>query len=164
MLEADCVLSTPNHTVLQIADFRKPDAPSVPEQPPVYSDETDRKSPIIRAAVIYTASQGAFDGAFLADHTDNLVLAGGRLGDVYIARRDAALRRLTRHIRRAKTVRPVELWAVASVARVLVGGDDTVNLEAFEHDFLRVFFQLVENDCKARCRPASSVWSFSHDA
>jgi hypothetical protein len=123
---------------------------------PVYSDDIDKKSDIIRAAVIYTANQGAFDGAFHADHTDNLVLAGGRLGDIHIARRDSALRRLTRHIRRAKTVRHVELWAVASVARVLCGdGFDSFNPEKFERDFLYAAFQLVERDCESRARPSN---------
>jgi hypothetical protein len=167
MLEADCVFNTPNDTVVQIADFRKP-IPSPEAAVPVsavdYSDDIDRKSAIIRAAVIYTANQAAYDGAFLADHTDNLVLAGGYLADRHTRLRDSALRRLTRHIRRAKQVRPVELWAVASVASVLVGGADAINLEKFEHDFLRAFFQLVERDCESRARPASNVGGSSHDA
>ena len=160
MLEADGVFSTANDlVVLQIDDFRRPAAPAarVPEQAPEYSDEIDRKSAIIRAAVIYTTSQGAFDGGFLADHTDNLVMAGGYLANRYTQQRDSALRRLTRHIQRAKTVRPVELWAVASVARVLCGdGLESFNLENFERDFLCAAFELVERDGEARRRLAAS--------
>ncbi len=66
------------------------------------------------------------------------------------------LRKLTRLMNKADTVRTVELWSVASVADVVMDqygdGESGKNLEPFEVHFLRSFFRLIERDCKLRER------------
>ncbi len=113
----------------------------------------DRKSPIIEAAVTYATASAAFDGGFKADHTGEMVWAGGRFGLKHVDKRDRALKRLTRLIDKKADVRSVELWGLASVAIVMIekdGGD--FNPEEFEYQFLKSLFRLIERDCETKRR------------
>jgi hypothetical protein len=73
-------------------------------------------------------------------------------------RRNATLRRITRHMKKASAVRTVELWSLASLADVVIdqSGDEESgrNLEPFEIAFRRSLFRLVERDCESRERGA----------
>jgi hypothetical protein len=59
-------------------------------------------------------------------------------------------------MRKAKAVRTVELWSLASLADVVMDqqGDEASggNLEPFEIEFMRSLFRLVERDCESRAR------------
>ncbi|MGY3344696.1 MULTISPECIES: hypothetical protein [unclassified Bradyrhizobium] len=130
--------------------------PSSPEREG--DDEAlDRKSKIMRAAVTYTSLNAAMNGAWIAEHTGNSTVADIVLEGVW-ERRDAQLRKLNRLMKKASTVRTVELWSLASVANVVMdqNGDEESgrNLRPFEIDFLRSFFRLVERDCEQRERGA----------
>ncbi|WP_354096259.1 hypothetical protein [Bradyrhizobium sp. RT10b] len=120
-------------------------------------EDLDRASAIMRTAVTYTSINGAINGAWRAEHTGNSTVA-----EIVIEgmseRRDAALRRLTRLMRKASKVRTVELWSLASLADVVMdqSGDEESgrNLREFEIAFLRSLFRLVERDCESRERSA----------
>ncbi len=116
-------------------------------------DELDRASEILRAAVTYTSLNGAYNGAWRAEHTGNSTVAE-MVTDGMWRRRAQALRKLTRLMNKADTVRTVELWSVASVADVVMDqygdGESGKNLEPFEVHFLRSFFRLIERDCEQR--------------
>ena len=116
-------------------------------------EELDRTSAIMRAAVTYTALNGSFNGAWIAEHTGNSTIANIVTKGVW-ERRDATLRKLTRLMRKAEKVRTVELWSIASTAKVVLNqnGDEESgrNLEDFEIAFLQSLLELVERDCDHR--------------
>ena len=117
---------------------------------PFWRERASISSQIIKAAVTYTSAHAAFEGGFRADHTDNLVMAGGAFGSKHINRRDRALNRLTRLMKRTDDVRSVELRSLASVAIVMMdqdGGSDGLSIEGFERRFLKSLFQLIERHC-----------------
>ena len=122
-------------------------------------EELDRQSQIMRAAVTYTALNGAWNGTWIAEHTGNSTVADIVNEGVW-ERRNAVLRKLTRLIRKAKTVRTVELWSLASLADVVMdqeqngNGESGRNLEDFEILFLRSLFVLIARDCESRERSA----------
>lgn len=121
------------------------------------ADELDRTSGIMRAAVTYTALNGAWNGAWVAEHTGNSTVAGIVNEGVW-ERRNAALRRLTRLVRKAEAVRTVEIWSLASAAKVVMNqngdGESGRNLEGFEIRFLEAVFELIERNCKNELRGA----------
>ncbi len=120
-------------------------------------EELDRASEIMRAAVTYTSINGAINGAWRAEHTGNSTVAEIVIEGMW-ERRNSALRRLTRLMKKTSAVRTVELWSLASLADVVMdqSGDEASgsNLEPFEIAFLRSLFRLVERDCASRERSA----------
>jgi hypothetical protein len=96
-------------------------------------------------------------GAWRAEHTGNSTVAEIVIEGMW-ERRNATLRRITRHMKKASAVRTVELWSLASLADVVIdqSGDEESgrNLEPFEIAFLRSLFRLVERDCESRERGA----------
>ncbi len=120
-------------------------------------DDLDRASKIMRAAVTYTSLNGANNGAWIAEHTGNSTVAEIVTRGLW-ERRDATLRKLTRLINKASTVRTVELWSLASLANVVMDqngdGESGSNLEPFEIAFLQSLFRLVARDCQHRERGA----------
>lgn len=122
-------------------------------------EKLDRESQIMRAAVKYTALNGSWNGAWIAEHTGNSTVAKIVNEGVW-ERRNAELRKLTRLMRRAKTMRTVELWSLASLAGVVMdqeqngNGESGRNLEDFEILFLQSLFGLIVRDCESRERSA----------
>lgn len=117
------------------------------------TEELDRTSEIMRAAVTYTSLNSAYNGAWIAEHTGDSTVADIVTAGM-LCRRDAKLRKLTRLVNKTSEVRVVELWSLASVARVVMdqNGDEHSggNLEPFEVAFLRSLFRLVARDCASR--------------
>ncbi|MGX4772003.1 hypothetical protein ACWAUC_19710 [Bradyrhizobium guangdongense] len=125
--------------------------------PPVAADidDLDRASKIMQAAVTYTSLTGAINGAWIAEHTGNSTVAEIVI-DGMSERKDATLRRLTRLIDKADKVRTVEIWSLASLAKVVLNqlgdGHSGENLAPFEVAFMQSLFGLIERDCKRRER------------
>lgn len=173
MTEADSVHSTPPlnasaNNIIDLSAARAAATPpaalenvaEIPTQPPSRLDteeELDRASQIMRAAVTYTSINGAINGAWRAEHTGNSTIAEIVIEGM-CERRNAALRKLTRLMKKTSAVRTVELWSLASLADVVMdqSGDEESgrNLEAFEIAFLRSLFRLIERDCESRERTA----------
>jgi len=120
-------------------------------------EELDRASAIMRCAVTYTSLIGAINGAWTAEHTGNSTVAEIVSKGLW-ERKDASLRKVTRLIRKSGTVRPVELWSLASLAKVVINqsgdGESGRNLEDFEMLFLQSVLELIERDCESRERTA----------
>ncbi|UWU87924.1 hypothetical protein N2605_16230 [Bradyrhizobium yuanmingense] len=125
--------------------------------PPKSEEELDRESQIMRAAATYTALNGSWNGAWIADHTGNSTVAEIVNKGLW-ERRDAVLRKLTRLMRKAETVRTVEIWSLASLAKVVMNqngdGESGRNLEDFEILFLQSLFELIERNCQCAERSA----------
>jgi len=128
---------------------------TAPLIPPKSEDELDRESLIMRAAVTYTALNGSWNGAWVAEHTGNSTVAEIVNKGIW-ERRNAALRKLTRLMRKAQTVRTVEIWSLASVAKVVMNqlgdGSSGSNLQDFEVVYLETFFELIERTCQSQER------------
>jgi hypothetical protein len=126
---------------------------TAPLIPPKSEDELDRESLIMRAAVTYTALNGSWNGAWVAEHTGNSTVAEIVNKGIW-ERRNAALRKLTRLMRKAQTVRTVEIWSLASVAKVVMNqlgdGSSGSNLQDFEVVYLETFFELIERTCQSQ--------------
>lgn len=109
----------------------------------------------MRAAVTYTSLNAAFNGAWIAEHTGNSTVAEIVNHGVW-ERRNAELRKLTRLMSKTSKVRTVELWSLASVAKVVMNqngdGESGRNLEGFEISFLQSIFELIERDCELKER------------
>jgi hypothetical protein len=175
MTEADSVHSTPplssssniidlaaaREAAARISDLSPAAVAAVMARPisPVSEevDDLDRKSKIMRAAVTYTALNGAWNGAWIAEHTGNSTVAEIVTNGV-CERRDAALRRLTRLMRKTDWARTVEIWSLASVAKVVMNqngdGESGSNLRDFETLFLQSLFDLIERNCEREERGA----------
>lgn len=127
--------------------------PAAPTSHLKSQEELDKQSQILRDAVTYTALNGRWNGAWIAEHTGNSTVVG-IVNDGVWERRDATLRKLTRKLQKAKKIRTVELWSLASTAKVVMNqnGDEESgrNLEDFEVLFLRSLFDLIERDCYDR--------------
>jgi hypothetical protein len=165
MTEADSVHSTPpTNTSANIIDLSAARAAAnaavlaqiIPAAPPSRLDteeELDRASAIMRCAVTYTSLNGALNGAWIAEHTGNSTIAEIVNKGVW-ERRDAMLRKLTRLMRKAEKVRTVELWSIASTAKVVMNqngdGESGRNLQDFEIAFLQSLLELIERDCDHR--------------
>jgi hypothetical protein len=121
--------------------------------PPKSEEEFDRESLIMRAGVTYTALNGSLNGAWIAEHTGDSTVAEIVNEGVW-ERRNAVLRKLTRLMRKAETVRTVEIWSLARVARVVMNqngdGESGRNLEDFAILFLGSLFELIERNCENR--------------
>ena len=127
--------------------------------PPKSEEELDRESLIMRAAVTYTALNGSWNGAWIAEHTGNSTVVEIVNEGVW-ERRNTVLRKLTRLMRKTETVRTVELWSLASLAEVVMdqerngNGESGRNLEDFEILFLRSLFELIARHCQRQERSA----------
>ncbi|MCG2639670.1 MULTISPECIES: hypothetical protein [Bradyrhizobium] len=174
MTEADSVHSTPPlnssaSNVIDLSAARAAAEPAAPAPlgtiakvkrlapPPKSEEELDRESKIMRAAVTYTALNGLWNGAWIAEHTGNSTVAEIVVEGV-CERRDAVLRKLTRLIRKTEAARTVEIWSLASVAKVVLNqnGDEESgrNLRDFEILFLQSMFELIERSCQREERSA----------
>ncbi|MDA9506278.1 hypothetical protein XI09_16880 [Bradyrhizobium sp. CCBAU 11386] len=126
---------------------------------PKSEEDLDRESQIMRAAVTYTALNGSLNGAWVAEHTGNSTVVDIVNNGVW-ERRNSVLRRITRLMRKAKTIRTVELWSLVSLAEVVMdqeqngSGDSGRNLEDFEIQFLRSLFELIARHCQRQERSA----------
>jgi hypothetical protein len=115
--------------------------------------EREKLSLIIKAAVTYCSSHAAYVAGFEADHTADWVFCGAAdiIGGTYVKSYTRAMRELTRLIQQDGNLLTVELWSVASVARLLFEHnkqpDGYVDLQDKEIQFLRAFAQLVERLC-----------------
>ncbi|WBL82291.1 hypothetical protein I3J27_18335 [Bradyrhizobium xenonodulans] len=174
MIEADSVHSTPRlssspNNVIDLSAARAVAPPPVALPPsnvaevtalpvaPQSEEELDRQSQIMRAAVTYTALNGSLNGAWIAEHTGNSTVAE-IVNEGVFERKDATLRKLTRLMRKAEAVRTVEIWSLASVAKVVMNqngdGESGRNLQDFEVLFLQSLFELIERNCRYQERSA----------
>jgi hypothetical protein len=165
MTEVDNVHSAPPEDDSNILQFRppainmrrqvsRPACRAEPLSPQKALSERVRLSLIIKAVVTYSSSHAAYVAGFEADHTADWVFcgAGDIIGGKHVKSYTRALRELTRLIQQDVNLLTVELWSVASVARLLFEHnkepDGYVDLQAQEIQFLQAFAQLVERLCK----------------
>jgi hypothetical protein len=182
MTEGDSAHSTPPEDDSNILHFRppainlrrqisRPARRAEPLSPQKALAEREKLSLIIKAAVTYCGSYAAYAAGFAADHTADWVFcgAGDIIGGKHVNSYMGALRRLTRLIQQDGNLLTVELWSVASVARLLfehnTQPDGYVDLQAKEMKFLRAFARLVERLCKEQYdRELAAIYSNSGPA
>jgi hypothetical protein len=161
MTEGDSVQSAPPEDNSNILQFRPPainmrrpvSRPAKALSPTQALREREKLSHIIKAAVTYSSSYAAYVAGFAADHTGDWVFcgAGDIIGGRYVDSYMRALSKLTKLIQQDGNLLTVELWSVASVARLLFEhnkqSDGSVDLQGKEIEFLQAFARLVERLC-----------------
>jgi hypothetical protein len=109
-------------------------------------------SDVIKAAVTYCCSKVTAEPGYIADHTFNGVFAGygGIVGDKYMREAARPMRKLAKLMNGTKGLVTVELWAIASVAGVVMKQTEETGVELIdeEMEFLKSFAKLVERFCE----------------